>query len=112
LGFREWITKPVIEDEALTQGYTQSGYQGAMKHAADLLAARARKGYVHSFEIALLYAMAGENDQAFEWLEKSLEDRSPHMPYLDAYIELETLRSYPRFQALLRKMNLPLDEKE
>jgi hypothetical protein len=67
---------------------------------------------VNSFDVALLYAMAGENDQAFEWLEKSLEERSPHMPYVGAYAELAPLRSDPRFQDLLRKMNLPVDEKE
>jgi tetratricopeptide (TPR) repeat protein len=99
-------------EEALTQGYAQSGYRGAMRSVADLMAARAHKTYVNSFEVAALYAIAGENDQAFEWLEKSLEERSPHMPYLDAYIELEPLRSDPRFQDLLRKMNLPVDEKE
>jgi TolB-like protein/Tfp pilus assembly protein PilF/predicted Ser/Thr protein kinase len=99
-------------EEALTQGYAQSGYRGAMRSAADLLAARARKTYVPPFDTALLYALAGENDQAFEWLEKSFEDRSPHMPYVGAYIELEPLRSDPRFQDLLRKMNLPVDEKK
>jgi TolB-like protein len=98
--------------EALTQGYAQSGFRGAMRSAADLLAARARKTYVNSFQVASLYATAGENDQAFEWLEKSWEERSPHMPYVDAYIELEPLRSDPRFQDLLRRMNLPVDEKE
>jgi len=97
---------------ALTQGYAISGYQGAMKHAADLLAARAHKTYVSSIDVAVLYAIAGENDQAFEWLEKSLEERNPQMPYVDAYVEFERLRSDPRFQDLLRKMNLPVDEKE
>jgi serine/threonine-protein kinase len=99
-------------EEALTQGYAQSGYRGAMRGAADLLAARARKTYVNSFDVALLYAIAGENDQAFEWLGKCLEERSPHMPYVGAYIELEPLRSDPRFQHLLRKMNIPVDEKK
>jgi serine/threonine-protein kinase len=99
-------------EEALTQGYAQSGYRGAMKRAADLLAARAHKTYVNSIDVACLYALAGENAQALEWLEKSLEERSPHMPYVDAYVELAPLRSDPRFQDLLRKMNLPVDEKE
>jgi hypothetical protein len=34
------------------------------------------------------------------------------MPYIDAYVEFEPLRSDPRYQELLRKMNLPVDEKE
>lgn len=60
----------------------------------------------------MLYSIAGENDLAFEWLEKCLEERNPQMPYLCAYVEFEPLRSDSRFQDLLRKMNLPVDEKE
>jgi len=99
-------------EEALTQGYAQSGYRGAMRRAADLLASRARKTYVLSFDIAALYSIAGENAQALDWLEKGLEERSPHMPYVDAYVEFAPLHDDPRFQDLLRKMNLPVDEKE
>jgi hypothetical protein len=33
------------------------------------------------------------------------------MPYVDAYVEFAPLRSNPRFQDLLRKMNLPSDKK-
>jgi len=99
-------------EEALTQGYAQSGYRGAMKRAADLLAVRAHKTYVNSIDVAALYAIAGENAQALEWLEKGLEERSPQMPYVDTWVELSPLRNTPRFQDLLRKMNLPVDEKE
>jgi serine/threonine-protein kinase len=99
-------------EETLTQGYAQSGFRGAMRRAADLLVARARKTYVAAFDNALLYALAGENAQALDWLEKSLEERSPVMPYVDAYVEFAPLRSDPRFQPLLRKMKLPVDEKE
>jgi TolB-like protein/predicted Ser/Thr protein kinase len=98
-------------EEALTQGYAQSGYRGAMKRAADLLAARAHQTYVNSIDVAILYSFAGENDQAFEWLEKCLEERNPQMPYVDAYVEFAPLRSDPRFQDILRKMNLPMGEK-
>jgi len=94
-------------NEALTQGCAQSGYRGAMIRAADLLAARGRTTYVLPNDIAQLYAIAGEKVQALEWLEKGFEARDPNMPYLDLYPEFETLRSEPRFQALLRRMNLP-----
>jgi hypothetical protein len=67
---------------------------------------------VNSIDVAWLNALAGENDQAFEWLQKSLEERNPQMPYVDAYVEFAHLRSDPRFRDLLRKMNLPVDEKE
>jgi hypothetical protein len=67
---------------------------------------------VNSIDVATLYAIAGENSQALEWLEKGLEERSPQMPYVDTSVGLAPLRSDPRFQDLLRKMNLPVNEKE
>jgi hypothetical protein len=94
--------------EALTQGYAQSDYRNAVRSAADLLASRAPKISVNYGHISSLYAIAGENAQALDWLEKGLEERSPHMPYIDSYVELAPLRSDPRFQELLRKMNLPM----
>ncbi len=99
-------------EEVLTQEYAQSDYRGAMRSAADLLAERARKAFVQPCLVASLYSLAAENDQALEWLEKGLEERSPLMPYIDASPEFAPLREEPRFQALLRKMNLPLDEIE
>jgi TolB-like protein len=94
-------------EEALTQAYAQSGYQRAMRRAADLLAARGRTTYTLANDVALQYAMAGEKVQALDWLERAFEARDPNMPYLNLYPEYETLRSDPRFQALLRRMNLP-----
>jgi len=76
-----------------------------------LLVARRRTTYVHPNDVASLYAIAGEKVQALEWLEKGFEERDPNMPYLDLYPEFETLRSEPRFQDLLRRMNLPVNEK-
>jgi hypothetical protein len=58
-------------------------------------------------DVASLYAIAGEKVQALEWLERGFEARDPNMPYLNLYPEFETLRSEPRFQALVRKMGLP-----
>jgi len=71
-------------EETLTQGYAQSGYKGAMKQAADLMAARALKTYVNSIDVSVLYSIAGENDRAFEWLDKCLEECNPQMPYVGA----------------------------
>jgi serine/threonine protein kinase/TolB-like protein len=94
--------------EALTQGYAQSGYRGAMKRAADTLAARGRKTYVLPCDVAALYLWAGEKDQALEWLEKAFEVRDPNLPFVNLMLVFESLRNDPRFQALLRRMNLPL----
>jgi TolB-like protein/tRNA A-37 threonylcarbamoyl transferase component Bud32/Tfp pilus assembly protein PilF len=94
-------------EEALTQGYAQSGYRGAMRRAADLRAARARKGYELPSDVAEMYAWAGEEAQALEWLEKALEVRDPNMPHVRLYPSFQTLRNTPRFQDILRRMKLP-----
>ncbi len=75
-------------EEALTQGYAQSGYRGAMRRAADILAARARKTYVLPSDVAGLYVMAGEKAQALAWLEKGLEVHDPNMPYVSVRPDL------------------------
>jgi serine/threonine-protein kinase len=98
-------------EEALTQGYAQSGYRGVMRRAADILAARARKTYVGPSDVASLYAMAGEEAQALEWLEKGLQVHDPQMPENSLHRYFETLHNTPRFQDLLRRMNLPVNEK-
>jgi TolB-like protein len=94
-------------EEALMQGYAQSGYRSAMRRAADLRAARSPKAYVIPTDVVMLYAWAGEKAQALEWLEKGFEVRDPTMPYISVDPTYDTLRNTPHFQALLRRMNLP-----
>jgi hypothetical protein len=61
---------------------------------------------VNPSDIAQLYLEAGEKAKALEWLEKGVELRDPNMPYLGVPF-YDSLHSEPRFQALLRRMNLP-----
>jgi hypothetical protein len=60
--------------------------------------------------IANTYHAAGEYDLEIDWLEKNYEEHDPDLPYISA--RGVPLRSNPRFLDLLRKMNLPVDEKE
>jgi TolB-like protein len=94
-------------EDALTQGYAQSGYRGAMKSAADTLAARARKTYVLPSDVAWLYAMAGEKAQTLAWLERGFEVHDPQMPENTLHLAFAPLHSDPRFQDIVRRMNLP-----
>jgi hypothetical protein len=48
-----------------------------------------------------------------DWLEKAYEEHDLSLPYITgAFSDPLPLRSNPRFQDLLRKMNLPVDEKK
>jgi tetratricopeptide (TPR) repeat protein len=64
-----------------------------------------RDGYVSPYFMAGIYAGLGEKDQAFEWLYKAYEEGEWLSLKLDPF--LDNLRSDPRFQELLRRLNLP-----
>lgn len=56
--------------------------------------------------IARRYLYSGEYDRAIAWLEKASQDRDRALPYLDLPL-CDAVRSVPRSQDLLRRMNLP-----
>jgi hypothetical protein len=92
--------------DALTGGYAENGYSGAMRLAAEKLAARSVLAYVPAVRIARLYAHAGESDRALEWLEKAYEHRESPLVHLGVGWDWDSLRDEPRFQDLLRRINL------
>ena len=93
--------------EALDQGFASGGFREAMRRGADALEAFAQKNFVLPFDIAQICAYAGDNGRTLTWLEKGYEIHDPSMPYLGQWPMLDPLHSEPRFQALLKKMNLP-----
>jgi RNA polymerase sigma-70 factor, ECF subfamily len=67
-----------------------------------------RREYVPAFFVAQLYAMHGDNDRAFQYLEKARAEGGPIARlYVDPYWETYSLFSDPRFAALLRSVGLP-----
>lgn len=58
---------------------------------------------------ARIYAWRGETDAAFGWLDKAYAARDPSLAYLRKDIELRSLHSDPRWNALLEKIGLPTD---
>ncbi len=62
-----------------------------------------------AYLLAEIYAFRGEKDRAFEWLEKSYIAREPTLLFLKGDPLLKNLWPDPRYKALLKKMNLPLD---
>ena len=63
--------------------------------------------YVPAYDMALIYVGLGEKEQAFEWLERAWKERFGWLVFLNAEPIFEPLRSDPRFQDLLRRMNFP-----
>ena len=92
------------EVEALRRGWADGGWEGAWR--AWLEKATEVEAY-SPWLIALRYAMVGEVDEAFAWLERGYHERDPSMILLRVAKTLDPLRSDPRFDDLLRRIGLP-----
>ncbi len=69
---------------------------------------RSKTSYVSPYMIATIHAGLGEKDEAFEFLEKAYQEKSTDLPYfLKGDLRMDTLRSDPRFQDLVRRVGLP-----
>ncbi|MBL8125233.1 MAG: hypothetical protein JNJ39_14110 [Blastocatellia bacterium] len=63
--------------------------------------------YVSPFYTACIYAGLNDKENAFAWLERAYQEKSPWMPLLKMQTVLDNLRDDPRFKDLLKRMNLP-----
>jgi serine/threonine protein kinase/tetratricopeptide (TPR) repeat protein len=92
----------------LGYAYAVTGRRAEAQKLLDQLNQLSKQEYVPAVFRAQIYAGLGEKDQAFEWLEKSYEDRSiANLAEIKVDPQFDPLRSDPRFQDLLRRMKLP-----
>ncbi len=70
------------------------------------LEAIAAKTYVSPTAFLWILVGLGEFDNALVWIERAIDDRDPMIIPIKTYPCLDPLRSNPRFQALVCKMNL------
>jgi TolB-like protein/DNA-binding winged helix-turn-helix (wHTH) protein len=91
----------------LRQGYRVSGFRGAIREWTAGLETLSKQGeLIHPDLMAYLYAILGEKDRAFAWLEKSMEMHSSGPLYFKVDPDVDDLRSDPRFADLLRRVGL------
>ena len=93
--------------DALDRGYAGGGYRAAMKLAGETLAARSARSYVSAVRTARVFAHAGENDRALDCLEQAYERHETALVHIGVGWDWDALRPNPRYQAILRRMNLP-----
>jgi len=77
------------------------------KREEALLMFQARKNE-DSFYMAQTYALFGEHDQAFTWLDKTLESRHTLMNWIKVSPFFDPLRSDPRYIDLLQRAGIPV----
>jgi serine/threonine protein kinase/tetratricopeptide (TPR) repeat protein len=88
--------------------YARMGKRAEARKILDELTEASKRTYVPRAFIAAVYGVCGENDQAFAWLDKAYSEREPqYLLTLKVSPLFDPLRSDPRFQDLLRRMNFP-----
>jgi serine/threonine-protein kinase len=87
--------------------YGLAGRRGDAQAVLEELRTQHLKTHVPAFAMAVVYLGLGEVDQVLEWLEKGAEDHElPVVESLKSEPAYLPLHGHPRYQALLRKMNL------
>jgi len=92
----------------LGHSYAVSGRRDEAQKVLDHLKELSAHSYVAPYNVAIIYAGLGENDEAFAWLNRAYEDRSYTLvEYLTTDARLDSLHSDPRFDELRRRIGLP-----
>ena len=90
----------------LGQAYGMVGKVGEARRVLQQLEDLSKERYVSPYHIAYVYTGLDEQDKAIDWLERAYEEHTGGVYGIKGSFLFTSLRSHPRFTALLRKMNL------
>jgi hypothetical protein len=102
-------------DEALREAqktddqYSMANFYALMNRQAEarrLLAGLLKQPQHVEYKIAQIFFLLGENEEGWKWIDKAYEERSFGLAFLKVQHIPDFIRSDPRFEALLKKMNL------
>lgn len=93
----------------LARAYALAGRGAQAQRTLDELLARSnlKSGHVSKYVLARLYAALGDKNHALDELEQSFAERSFFFDFLKSDPEMDSLRTEPRFQNLVLRMNFP-----
>jgi tetratricopeptide (TPR) repeat protein len=86
--------------------YGRSGRERKARQILERLLGGAKRDDLSAYHVARVYAGLGDAGQTFAWLKKAQEARDERMVMLKVDPKLDTLRSDPLFNDLLRKLGL------
>ena len=92
---------------ALRRANEASGAEGLWWKRVELNKKVAGQQYLNAFDIANDYALLGDRSETLDWLERAYRVRDARFPYVKFIPLFDSVRSDPRFQDLMRRMNFP-----
>jgi eukaryotic-like serine/threonine-protein kinase len=90
----------------LGQAYGRVGRTAEAREVLRRLEELAKQRYVSPYHMAYVHTGLGEQDRAMDWLERAYEERAGAVFGIKGSFLFTSLRSHPRFKALLGRMNL------
>jgi hypothetical protein len=93
--------------EALADFEGGTEYSAAMHALASAMIAHSTNSHVSEFELARVYAFAGDRASTLEWLERAEANRDTQLVYSAAEPVFSLVWTNPRYTRLRQKMNLP-----
>jgi tetratricopeptide (TPR) repeat protein len=93
--------------EALSDFNAGNEYSAAMGALASVMTAHSTKSYVSDFELARIFAFAGDKASTLQWLERAEANRDTQLVYSAAQPVFSLVWTEPRYTRLRQKMNLP-----
>src|SRR5438477_769751 len=91
---------------ALVRAYAKSQKTHEANEMLNELNELAKRQYASAYEIAAIYVELGNNEEAFQLLEKAYSEHSFHLANLNVCPQFKSVRSDPRFQDLVQRVGL------
>lgn len=91
----------------LGEAYAATGGRDEAQKVLQQLTELSKQRYVTPYVVGRIYTALNEKEEALRWLETAYRERAVWMVWLKVDARLDGLRSDPRFQDLLRRMNFP-----
>lgn len=91
---------------ALSYCYALAGRNNQALELLNQLKEISLQRYIPALYFALIYMGLGDNDSAFEWIDKALQERSGYLAYFAVDPKVDMLRSDPRFREVLKRIGL------
>ncbi|HEX8889425.1 MAG TPA: winged helix-turn-helix domain-containing protein [Pyrinomonadaceae bacterium] len=101
------ICKLSIIQGFIGHAYALAGRRDKAVQILEELSELSKRSYVPPYVIALIYTALSEKSEAFEWLDKAYAAQNEWLNWIKVAPEVDSLRSDPRFQKLIKLLKLP-----
>ena len=82
------------------------GRQDEAQEIVERLESELQRRNVSPFYLAWIHTHLGNRDEALTYLDQAVTSHTAYTPWINSHPDFDSLRTDPRFEELLRRMNL------